>query len=49
MASLTNIPKFTIDYIADKPVNLNNLAKNEKGETKTNQIGKGNQEKTKRN
>ena len=27
MASLTNIPKFTIDYIADKPVNLNNLAK----------------------
>jgi len=30
MASLTNIPKFTIDYIADKPVNLNNLAKNEK-------------------
>ena len=26
MASFKNIPKFTINYIADKPVNLNNLA-----------------------
>ena len=30
MASFKNIPKFTINYIADKTVNLNNLAKNEK-------------------